>query len=119
MPDSLMMVWLGFPGIPSQITTVFLSSSSTCFDSVPAEGVSVSDPPCPLRQRGLYVIFDGKRFPSFGRRVLTAILPGCHQFGDSSSLIVYPVNFDRVPRANPNTLIFERVRRTGFSELFR
>ena len=118
MPDSLMMAISCTPPRVSQFATP-LSSSSTCLDSVPAEGVSVSDPPCPLRQRGLYVIFDGKRFPSFGRRVLTAILPGCHQFGDSSSLIVYPVNFDRVPRANPNTLIFERVRRTGFSELFR
>lgn len=49
---------------------------------------------------------------------MTAILPGCHQFGDSSSLIVYPVNFDRVPRANPNTLIFERVRRAGSHSIF-
>lgn len=27
----------------------------------PAKGVSETDIPCPLRQRGLYVIFDGKR----------------------------------------------------------
>ena len=42
----------------------------------PAEGVSVSAPPCPLRHRGLYVIFDGKRLPPFGRRVLTAYPAG-------------------------------------------
>lgn len=35
-----------------------------------------------------------------------------------SSLIVYPVKIDRVPRANPNTLIFERVRRAGSHSIF-
>lgn len=110
-----MMVWLGFPGVPSQITTVFLSSSSTCFDSVPAEGVSETDtpfpsasvggcrnllPPCLRRQPALQRSYRGVtiRYPS--------------------SLIVYPVNFDRVPRANPNTLIFERVRRAGSHSIF-